>query len=123
MLKKKIIHEQRAKKNLLASLQYNPHALQFNSPFTPLLQNRVCVAPQFEHSALTPPGPEEFPFKLRNPATEVRLVAVAPQANVGLGVTSSEEQTEFFSHSFSHDFIADGDVNVGVNVGSIPAGL
>jgi hypothetical protein len=57
----------------LTSLQYSPHAFQFDSSFNLLLQTGVCVAPQFEHSALTPPGPEEFPFKLRNPAAEVRL--------------------------------------------------
>ena len=46
-------------KNQLTNLQYNPHALQFNSSFNPLLQSGVCVAPQLLHSAFTPPGAVE----------------------------------------------------------------
>lgn len=42
----------------LTSLQYSPQALQLSSSLSPLLQSGVCVAPQFEHSALTPPGAE-----------------------------------------------------------------
>jgi hypothetical protein len=48
----------------LTNLQYNPHALQFNSSFSPLLHNGVCVAPQLLHSAFTPPGALLFPFPL-----------------------------------------------------------
>jgi hypothetical protein len=59
------------------SLQYNPHALQFNSSFRPRLHNGVCVAPQLEHSAFTPPGAELFETLLRKTAG-FTLVAVAP---------------------------------------------
>ena len=48
----------REKKKGPTSLQYSPHALQFSSSLSPRRQSGVCVAPQFEHSALTPPGAE-----------------------------------------------------------------
>jgi hypothetical protein len=71
--------------NILTSLQYT-HALQFNSSFNPLLHNGVCVAPQFEHSALTPPGaefavvplPAPFAVLLVPPRDAAALAAVAP---------------------------------------------
>jgi hypothetical protein len=70
----------------LCNLQYSPQALQFNSSFNPLLQRGVCVAPQLEHSALTPPGAELlklllvslFPLPLPLNTAEFKLVAVAP---------------------------------------------
>lgn len=48
------------KREKRTNLQYNPQALQFSSSFKPRLQRGVCVAPQFAHSLLTPPG-AEFP--------------------------------------------------------------
>ena len=42
----------------LTSLQYKPHALQLSSSLRPRRQSGVCVAPQFAHSLLTPPGAE-----------------------------------------------------------------
>ena len=40
------------------SLQYSPHALQLSSSLRPRRHSGVWVAPQLEHSALTPPGAE-----------------------------------------------------------------
>ena len=57
------------------SLQYKPHALQFSSSLRPRRQRGVWVAPQFEHSAFTPPG-AELPFPRRTAG--LTLVAVAP---------------------------------------------
>lgn len=65
----------------LCSLQYKPQALQLSSSLSPRLQRGVCVAPQFEHSALTPPGAELIPPALVGvwrKTAGFKLVAVAP---------------------------------------------
>lgn len=74
------------------NLQYKPQALQLSSSLRPRRQRGVWVAPQFEHSALTPPGAE---LELLG-ACEVgwrrtaglRLVAVAarPEERFALGL-------------------------------------
>jgi hypothetical protein len=65
----------------LTNLQYSPHALQFNSSFSPRLHKGVCVAPQLVHSALMPPG-AELPLPLEvlcwRSTAELTVVAVAP---------------------------------------------
>ena len=78
-----LLKTQTKKNPLLTNLQYNPHALQFNSSFNPLLQSGVCVAPQLLHSAFTPPGAVEdvelgrLPF-VPVPAPGVVAVEVDP---------------------------------------------
>lgn len=68
------------------SLQYNPHALQFNSSLRPRLQSGVCVAPQLTHSAFTPPGAElltvaAFPVvTVAEGPFEVRELEAEPEA-------------------------------------------
>ena len=67
----------REKKKGPTSLQYSPHALQFSSSLSPRRQSGVCVAPQFEHSALTPPGAEFSPELGPRRIDGFTLVAVA----------------------------------------------
>ena len=62
-------------KQTRTSLQYKPQAWQFSSSLRPRRRRGVWVAPQFKHSALTPPGPE-LPFPRRTAG--LTLVAAAP---------------------------------------------
>src|ERR1700691_4214279 len=65
---------------MLTNLQYNPHALQFNSSFNPRRQSGVWVAPQLEHSAFPPVGGGLF-IPLCFKRAGLTLVAVAPRAD------------------------------------------
>lgn len=82
----------------LCNLQYKPHALQFSSSFNPRLHKGVCVAPQFEHSALTGPlAPTLVPFPFIFPPPAVlRLLALrpAPDTPVAVALGPVEDRVE-----------------------------
>ena len=59
--------------------------MQLSSSFKPLLQSGVWVAPQFEHSALTPPGaefPKVFPVPRNKAGFKLVAVALGPDERV-----------------------------------------